>query len=116
MSVDPDNMTPAEIDQMWADALAWRDKFRSDYAGSIYAVLAGDFVKVGFTKGDVSERIAKLQTGCPLPLQLIATGPGGRYMERSLHDLLKRFRVHGEWFRADPLVLESIHRFCTTRH
>jgi len=116
MSIDPGNMTQAEIDQMWAEARAWVTKFRADYAGAIYAVRAGDFIKVGFTKSDVSERIAKLQTGCPLSLELVATGPGGRYMERGLHDVLKSFHVHGEWFRAEPLVLEIIQKFCTTRH
>lgn len=105
-------MTEQEMEKLGREVEA----FRASYAGSIYAVRAGDFVKIGFTKGDVYERIAKLQTGCPLTLQLIATGPGGRFMERGIHQLLKNYKAHGEWFHMHPLVVESIQRFCTTRH
>lgn len=105
-------MTAAEMDETGK----YVAQFRKDYAGTLYAVRAGDFIKIGFTRRHISERMAKLQTGCPLPLQLIATGPGGRFMEIRIHEILRGFRVHGEWFQDHPTVLELVERFCTTRH
>lgn len=99
----------------WEKAGKFVSDFRAQTAGNIYAVKAGDYIKIGFTKGDVWERIAQLQTGCPQELRLLGTGPGGRYMEKSLHNILKDFRVHGEWFRDEPLVREIFFRISTTR-
>lgn len=96
----------------WAKLMRWRDKFRADYAGTLYALKAGDLIKIGFTKGDILLRMAALQTACPEQLRLLGTGPGGRYMERALHNLLKNFRARGEWFRNDPIVREMVQRFC----
>jgi hypothetical protein len=99
----------------WAKLVRWRDKFRADYAGSVYAVKAGDFIKIGFTKGDVADRMAQLQTGSPVALRLLGIGPGGRYIERGIHDILKSFKAHGEWFRDEPIVRNTVRQFCTTR-
>ena len=87
-------------------------KFRSDSSGTLYALRAGQFVKIGFTRGDVRERIASLQTGCPLPIELIGTGWGGRYIESRLHEILKSYRSCGEWFHDVPIVLDLAHQFC----
>lgn len=114
MTLDPDNMTQAEIDQMWAAAHVWRENYRKQSAGRVYALAAGDFIKIGFTKGDILIRIAKLQTGCPTKLRLIGTGPGGRLIENRLHALLRPYRSHGEWYRSEPIVRELIARFVPT--
>lgn len=112
MSAATEEILPA-VD--WETASKFVADFRARTAGSIYAVKAGDFIKIGFTKGDVRERIAQLQTGCPMELQLIGTGPGGRYMESSIHAILKDYRAHGEWFRDEPIVREIFTSISTTR-
>lgn len=112
MILDPDNMSEDQIDQLLADTGRHVAKFRADYAGTLYVLRAGEFIKVGFTKGDVLDRIAALQTGCPTKLFLLGTGPGGRFIERELHKILKDYRSHGEWYRDAPIVRELTKRFC----
>ena len=74
----------------------------------IYLVRAGDRIKIGYAESDVPGRIKTLQTGCPTPLTLLATFPGGRSVEASLHRRYAHLRTTGEWFRADPVLLEHI--------
>jgi len=38
-----------------------------------------------------------------LPSQTLA-----REVEREIHDVYKRFRLHGEWFDVDPFILINI--------
>jgi hypothetical protein len=104
-------MPPGEWDRL----VRWAADFRARTVGSIYAVKAGDFIKIGFTKGDVWERLAQLQTGCPMELQLLGTGPGGRLMEGRIHAILKDYRAHGEWFRDEPIVREIFTNISTAR-
>lgn len=54
-------------------------------------------VKIGVAKS-VETRIAELQIGSPLPLQLIWKTRGGRTLERALHERFAQYRIHGEWF------------------
>lgn len=54
-------------------------------------------VKIGVAKS-VETRIAELQIGSPLPLQLIWKTRGGRSLERALHERFAPYRIHGEWF------------------
>jgi hypothetical protein len=75
----------------------------------IYVVQAtiGGPVKIGTTTGmSVKSRLAGLQTGCPWPLVVIHTEPGGSREERLLHLRFERHRLHGEWFAVEGDVLE----------
>jgi hypothetical protein len=58
-------------------------------------------VKIGFAK-DIAERMRKLRVGCPAPLRLLGTLPGGIREERDLHCTLAKHQAHGEWFRRCP--------------
>lgn len=60
----------------------------------------GRVVKIGFTKSHPSARLAKLQTGCPLPLKLWAYTPGTVELEQALHRTFADLRHLGEWFYA----------------
>jgi hypothetical protein len=66
---------------------------------TIYVVRAIDTcrVKIGCTK-DVDARLAELQTGCPFRLELICTMDGMHRTEGYIHEILKGYRVQGEWF------------------
>ena len=65
----------------------------------------GGPVKIGYTRetapGSVRRRMAALEPGCPWPLKLVCTLPGGRYEEAQLHDRFAALRVHREWFRLE---------------
>lgn len=64
----------------------------------IYFVEGGDLVKIGMAE-DVPARVARMQTGSPIPLRLLGYVPGGRDVERALHRRFRDLRVRGEWFR-----------------
>lgn len=68
-------------------------------------------IKIGHTSGDdAADRLAALQTACPVPLRLIATRPGGRRKERELHGRFAAARVCGEWFDPVPELVRYIGR------
>lgn len=64
-------------------------------------------IKIGHSD-DPEARLRACQTGCPLPLTLLGSIPGGVRKERELHGLFSGLRIHGEWFRSEPELLEFI--------
>ena len=54
------------------------------------------------------KRISSLSCASPTPLELIATAPGGAFAESSLHSQFSDLRLHGEWFRPEPELLDFI--------
>jgi hypothetical protein len=71
----------------------------------VYVVAAGRaMVKVGIAS-DVRKRLKGLQTGAPLPLELVhqveVAGPHALPIEQQVHHKLRKHRVHGEWFRVE---------------
>lgn len=74
----------------------------------VYFARAGDFIKIGKSTGSAEDRIACLQTGCPLPITVLATVQGGRKLEAELHRRFASLRAHGEWFHVAPLLLSFI--------
>lgn len=66
-------------------------------------------VKIGFSKHPRC-RLKVLQTGCPGQIELLGCIECNRSEERQWHEKLKEFRIHGEWFRGEPRVLEEIER------
>lgn len=62
-------------------------------------------IKIG-SAGDVTRRVAALQTGTPERLRVIARAPGvGVEGERELHRRFAHRRIRGEWFRPSPDLL-----------
>ncbi|MCC9312352.1 GIY-YIG nuclease family protein [Kitasatospora sp. RB6PN24] len=75
----------------------------------VIAGAASGPVKIGCTT-DLQRRLATLQCGSPIKLQLLATFAGGRELEAALHRLLATHRLEGEWFDLadkDPVELVS---------
>lgn len=65
-------------------------------------------IKIGFTDHPPEDRVAQLQTGSPSKLVLLASCVGDRSTEDELHERFKDARVHGEWFRPVPALLQFI--------
>lgn len=69
-------------------------------------------IKIGHTaKTTAVPRLACLQAGSPVPLEVIATCAGDLLLERRFHAAFAAYRMHGEWFRPSEgllLVLEMI--------
>ena len=57
------------------------------------------FIKVGYTKEDIQDRLSKIQVGCPHQITLLATSDGEMDYEKSIHKELDDHRVRGEWFK-----------------
>lgn len=66
----------------------------------------GGPIKIGRAR-DPHLRVRELQTGSPVPLDLLCTLPGGEVLEAGLHAAFAGSRLHGEWF-APTLGLESL--------
>ena len=54
--------------------------------------------KIGFS-ADVKKRISCLRTGNPEPIELVGHIRGSRGQERGIHEVLKPYRVTGEWYQ-----------------
>lgn len=63
----------------------------------VYAIAAGDRVKIGFTT-NLPQRMKAIQSSSSLPIVCLGTAPGGLALERALHRQFALHRVYGEWF------------------
>jgi hypothetical protein len=73
----------------------------------VYFARAASRIKIGWSR-NVGTRLAQLQTANPDPIVLLATTPGGRALERQLHERFASDRVSGEWFDATDELLNHI--------
>ena len=73
--------------------------------GSVYFLIRGDLVKVGFST-NVQSRIVNFQHDSG---DLLAVIPDATPRdERACHTHLAQWHVKGEWFRADPEFLDAV--------
>lgn len=93
-----------EIEQPPGSSGDVRDKRKPCW---IYVVLRRDTdeVKIGIAV-DVRLRMRDLQIASAGPLELVAQFRGGRAAELEAHRLFAAYHIRGEWFRADPEILE----------
>lgn len=92
----------------------------SHYGFSLYVLRAGEFYKVGLSK-NIERRIKDLQTGCPLPIELVELyqvrlrGDERAYrLESLVHKSLKEYQTIGEWFVdvSLPQINHAIRHVC----
>lgn len=64
-------------------------------------------IKIG-RASDVKKRLHALQSGNPYELALLghARFDDAAFVEGGLHGAFEKFRIRGEWFRCDPVILE----------
>ena len=85
-----------------AEAAAERGTPALRGATVVYFARFGDLIKIGYTSS-MPARMAAIS-----PDEVLLTLPGGRPEERALHEIFKRHRVRGEWFRSCPDILDFI--------
>lgn len=75
----------------------------------VYFVQAGSDgpIKIGVAL-DVEKRRTQLQEASWEKLTILARVPGDQGTERMLHEEFRDFRIRGEWFRPDPVLLTFI--------
>lgn len=64
-------------------------------------------IKIGWSK-DPLDRITALQVANPTKLRLVAVVPGHKALEEAAHARWKDLQIHGEWFRAEFVLVEWI--------
>lgn len=80
-------------------------------SGWIYFILARgaeSFVKIGFSSVCPWARMNGIETGCPLPMELVAMVRGDQAAERGFHRAFAELRVRGEWFRWSGILIEFV--------
>ncbi len=89
-----------------------------DERGRVYFLLTEDrtLIKVGKTKSPGNTRASKLTGQSPVPLTLIAEIDGYTAVEKWFHDRFAPFRTHGEWFRYEGIVKETVEALLTGAH
>jgi Meiotically Up-regulated Gene 113 (MUG113) protein len=71
-------------------------------SGYVYAIRAGNHVKIGWAK-DLDKRLAALQTSSARRMQLLGSVVGFARDERKIQDRFQRYHVRGEWYRDVPV-------------
>lgn len=75
--------------------------------GYVYFSFSGRQVKIGFSTNPF-RRALQLKTGMPMGVTAFATVAGSPTDEKHLHRVLRKDRLHGEWFVATELVLKVV--------
>ena len=87
---------PSSLVERWSDS------------GTVYAIQAeveASPIKIGYCNDwGLEERLKSLQTGNPSRLRVIASAMGYMSHERRCHNILKPYRLTGEWFQWTPEV------------
>jgi len=90
-----------------SDTRLTRGRSRPVRPGCVYFIRRGDTIKIGTTK-DLKRRLSGLQTSHSEPLELMAAISDDRIGEFETHEQFAHLRIRGEWFRAEPELLEFI--------
>lgn len=69
----------------------------------------GKMIKVGYSLYPEA-RLKQLQTGHPERLKILATTPGGRWLEEKYHRRWRVRRAAGEWFYMGDCIRQEIER------
>lgn len=101
----------AEIDRVTATRPPSESKAgRPPKLGRVYFIqgVTGGCIKIGFTMYDPARRMADLQTGSPVKLQIIHVVVAPRTSEKWAHVRFAGSHSHGEWFRPTADLLTFI--------
>lgn len=79
-------------------------------SGFIYFIQCGERVKIGWSR-DPRRRLVKIQSDNGTPCVLLGAVPGTLDQEAEAHDLLRPWRVSGEWFDGNAAPVREVCRF-----
>lgn len=105
-------MTPPTVDE---DALRFIRRLSTE--GCIYFIVAGPFVKIGWTRGAPADRLAALQAGCPFPMWVAAAHKASRHVEYDYHLRFTCLRAGGgaEWFHLTGELAQYVEHLAAGR-
>jgi hypothetical protein len=79
-------------------------------SGFIYFIQCGERVKIGWSR-DPKRRLVKIQSDNGAPCILLGSVPGTLDQEAEAHDLLRPWRISGEWFDGSAAPVREACRF-----
>lgn len=73
---------------------------KSKTIGSLYFLWAErtQSFKIGFTRGPLWKRAYDIEASSPVPIRVLAGKSGTMRDEKELHQSLRRYRSHREWY------------------
>jgi hypothetical protein len=80
---------------------------RTSKPGFVYFIRAGEAIKIGYSK-DAYSRMADLQVANAETLEFMGSVKGDRQYESDLHDMFCHLQIRGEWFSAEPELIDFI--------
>lgn len=86
----------------------------ADFDGpKTYIVRCNEFVKIGYTSGNLHNRLRSLLSSTPFDYEIIAVLPYGQPLERRLHKRFAEYHHRDEWFRLEGKLRRWIECGCT---
>jgi hypothetical protein len=85
--------------------VANRRKYTNPITGFVYFVRRDDFIKIG-TSIQPTKRIRDLEHAAGRKFDSTLVVRGGQAKEKRYHATFRHLRTMGEWFRADPELLD----------
>jgi hypothetical protein len=97
-----------------SEAPNYRRSTADDPTRSVYAIRAGEQVKIGMT-GNLPSRIRSLQTGTGHPIKVVQVWdePEAAAVEATMHAALEPYRLMGEWFHCSDELAKMAHWYTT---
>jgi hypothetical protein len=80
----------------------------------VYFLRCGEMVKIGWSD-NVLQRQRTLELATGLPMELLATIPGGLQLEAFLHACFRKQNGEGEWFRIEGPVTRALASLASPR-
>lgn len=79
--------------------------------GWVYVMECAGYYKIGWSRSP-NQRLAGVQTSCPLPVTLVGVFEGSMATEAEWHLAFRDKRVNGEWFAlTDEDVSRVLHEY-----
>lgn len=75
----------------------------------LIATIDKEYVKIGYTRSNIRQRLFNLQAGCPIELIVLETFQGTLRDEKYLHLLCKDYNIRREWFKYSDELLNLVH-------
>jgi len=70
----------------------------------------GGPIKIGLAT-ELKQRLKQLQSGSPIPLQIVGALQGDEEVEAAIHERFRKLQLHGEWFEPSVELVEFIRQF-----
>ena len=67
-----------------------------------------NFVKIGYTRHSIRERMVALQIGNPRKLHLLNVFEDDHCDEQECHQLYSGYHIHGEWFELPDNIIQKL--------